>query len=214
MFLVTTKFRDGTWPPRLSYRLRRDIDLSSDGVEFSSAAIEEETVFRTEDLPIPSRVFSVIEQNPGCSASMLRERVEGSNSKIDTAACELLTVGAITDRPSGNGHQYSATPGWSVSRTGEMAHLGPCEQPDRGRLVGCIGGRWGQPMRPAADVRGLHVLAEEWRGHATTPRGYGADAHATALSKCAEALEKALTSHDVRSLTLAEASALSPSPLQ
>jgi hypothetical protein len=119
--LVPSKMRDDERPKPHAFKLA-PVSLEIDGRLVASAVVVPAEAGPRQSLK--ARLFTYIEQRPGCGKGAVRGGVQGDNNAIDDALVDLLK-GAVENRGKGVRHEYHAVPGWRATPDGQdVEHAG------------------------------------------------------------------------------------------
>jgi hypothetical protein len=131
MTVKPLKMRDDEWPDPFSFRLNKVSGLQADGKIWNTAALEstDAPIGAPEFFPVEARIFWHIQENPGCPAASIREKVKGNNGEVQEKIRRLLSHGAIKNLGQPNKHSYWVQPGWQVTAEGEVLPV-PEEAPE------------------------------------------------------------------------------------
>jgi hypothetical protein len=113
--LVPSKMRDEELPKPRAFKLA-PVSLEIDGRLVASAAVVPAEAGPSQSLK--ARLFTYIEQYPGCGKGAVRGGVQGDNNAIDDALGDLLK-GAVENRGTNARHAYHAVAGWHITADGQ-----------------------------------------------------------------------------------------------
>jgi hypothetical protein len=110
--LINKKMKDGELVQRMAIA-KRSVPMVLEGADRSSAVVDQARPI--EPIPDEVLVFRVVQEHGGLGARELREVAPCGKDKVGSAREELLRLGAIENRKTGNRHRYFVVTGWSVA---------------------------------------------------------------------------------------------------